>query len=36
VIGKGVSACADAIAATYLLDLELPENAPELTCAVNQ
>jgi hypothetical protein len=36
VIGKGMSPCADAIAATYLLDLVLPENAPELTCAVNQ
>lgn len=36
VLGKGVSGCADAIAATYLLDLELPEKAPELRCAVNQ
>lgn len=31
VIAKGVSACADAIAAAYLIDLELPEEAP--TCA---
>jgi pimeloyl-ACP methyl ester carboxylesterase len=36
VIGNGVNACADAIAAAYLLDLELPENAPELTCAAEQ
>jgi predicted alpha/beta hydrolase family esterase len=32
VIAKGVSACADAIAATYLIDLEMPEVGA--TCAV--
>ena len=31
VIAKGVNACADALVATYLIDLELPREAP--TCA---
>lgn len=36
VIAKDVNACADSIAAKYLLDLELPEKASELTCAAEQ
>ena len=34
VIAKGASACADAIAADYLIDLELPDEAP--TCPAGQ